>query len=182
MLVARSAPECRLFIDLHPCMCGAPDAALRHSLRTGADGALIAVYSGTCELCGIPRLFQFELAPETPPLPPAFGGSAPSQIICPGQFALVADQESASARLQPEAATEDRARDRDAIARAVAAEEEIIKFVPPGADAVPPQAFSSPEGRALYARDPGRFDADRLRAVANSYRETLEGYDRSGTD
>jgi hypothetical protein len=179
VLIARSAPECRLFIELHPCVCGAAHATLRHCLRAGADGALIAVYSGACPLCGLPRLFEFELAPETPPLPPAFGGPAPSQIICPGQFALVADQESASAQLQPEVAAEDHARDRDAVARALAAQEEIIKFIPAGADAVPARAFTSPEGQALYMRDPARFDEDRLRAVADSYRLTRERYDRS---
>lgn len=165
-------------MDIHPCSCAEVSFDVHHRLRTEPDGTLVAVYEGLCRRCGLPRQFTFALDPATPPPPPAFGGAAPSQIICPGQFALVADVEARSAALSPDGLDpRERARNRAFLARAVAAQEEVAKFVPYGADAVPASAFTSPEGRALYARDPGRFDADRLAAVIDEYRALLTRYD-----
>lgn len=179
MLVARSAPECRLYIDLSPCSCGETAFDVRHTLRNGPDGELVAVYEGRCRRCGLPRRFTFALDPATPPPPPAYGGPRPSQIICPGQFALVADRAAAAADLVPAQSPQERARGREALARALAAQEEVVKFIPPGADAVPAEAFTSWEGRELYAAEPGRFRRYRLEAVAAAYRDALTGYDRA---
>src|SRR5256885_3873836 len=101
MLVARSAPECRLYLDLHPCSCGATAFPVRHVLRPGEGDALEAVYEGDCASCGLPRRFVFELDPATPPPPPAYGGPQPSRLICPGQFLLAADRAAGSAALGP---------------------------------------------------------------------------------
>ncbi|GIH16549.1 hypothetical protein [Rugosimonospora africana] len=177
MLIARSAPECRLYIDLHACSCGEAAVDVRHRLRTGTDGSLDAVYEGQCPRCGLPRRFEFTLDPATPPPPPAFGGPTPSRIICPGQFALVADRQARSAPLRPTADPRQRARGRAAIARALAAQEEVAKFIPPGGFAVPGDAFTSADGLALYRREPDRFTADRLAAVTETYREVLTSYD-----
>jgi hypothetical protein len=181
MLVARSAPECRLYLDLHPCSCGEVSFPVRHTLHTGPGGALLARYEGNCPHCGRPRRFEFALDPAVPPAPPAFGGPQPSLIICPGQFALVADRAARSAELVPTGLTRARhTQGRALLAQALAAQEEVVKFIPAGADAVPDEAFVSPEGRALYAREPGRFRRYRLAAVAEAYREALAAYDRSG--
>jgi hypothetical protein len=166
MLVARSSPECRLFMDLHACSCGTAAFDAVHTLRTGDNDELIAVYSGICSGCGLPRLFEFELDPRTPPLPPAYGGPNPSRIICPGQFAIAADLEARAAAAGGTAG-------RAALARALAAQVEILKFIPAGGSAVPAEAFTSEEGQRLYASEPHRFDADRLAAVADSYRAML---------
>jgi hypothetical protein len=178
-LVARSAAECRLYIDLHPCSCGAVDVDMSHHLQAGPGGSLQALYEGTCRRCGLPRRFVFTLDPATPPPPPAYGGPTPSRIICPGQFAIVADQAARSAVLDPESLPEqERARSRDALARALAAQKEVLKFIPAGADAVPPAAFTSAEGRALQAAEPGRFRKARLEAVATAYRDALARHGR----
>jgi hypothetical protein len=111
-----------------------------------------------------------------PPPPPAYGGPQPSQIICPGQFALVADRAAASAELVPAELPRERLlRSREALA----AQEEILKVIPAGADAVPAEAFTSWEGRQLYAAEPGRFRRYRLEAVATAYREALTDHDRA---
>ncbi|OLB64736.1 MAG: hypothetical protein AUI10_09750, partial [Actinobacteria bacterium 13_2_20CM_2_72_6] len=165
MLVARSAPECRLYLDLHPCSCGATAFPVRHVLRPGEGDALEAVYEGDCASCGLPRRFVFELDPATPPPPPAYGGPQPSRIICPGQFLLVADRAAGSAVLDPAGLdATGRAASRTAMTVALAAMDEVLKFIPDGAPAVPAAAITSPEGRAAYAREPGRFDRDRLAA------------------
>jgi hypothetical protein len=174
MLVARSAPECRLYLDLHPCSCGEAGFAMRHVVRVGGDGALEAVYEGGCPRCGLPRRFVFALDPATPPPPPAYGGPTPSRIICPGQFALVAEQAARSAPLDP--APPDTAGGRATLAQALAAQQEVVKFIPAGGSAIPAEAFASPEGRALYQREPGRFDRERLMAVIDAYRQALTAY------
>jgi hypothetical protein len=173
MLTARSVPECHLYMNLHPCSCGEPAFDTDHFLESGPDDELIAVYQGPCARCGLPRRFEFALDPELPPPPPAYGGAAPSSIICPGQFAIRAD--TAAGSVPVDADTEDsRAGEiRRALAEAVAAQSEILKFVPGDADAVPAEAFTSAEGRALYASEPGRFRRARLEAVLDVYREAL---------
>jgi hypothetical protein len=180
VLIARSAPECHLYMDLHPCSCGQADDKLGHRVVSGGDGQLVAVYEGICSRCGRPRRFDFTLDPAIPPPPPAFGGRAPSQIICPGQFSLVAQHCASAAPGDTTAlAGAEWRRARALLSRALAAQEEIIKFVPRGAEAVPPQAFTSAEGQRLYVREPGRFDEFRLAAVAQYYRETLASLDQA---
>ncbi|MFC7480528.1 hypothetical protein ACFQX7_11395 [Luedemannella flava] len=159
-----------------PCSCDETSLPVRHTLRTSGDD-LLAVYQGECPRCGLPRQFAFVLDPATPPPPPAFGGAAPSRIVCPGQFAIAADNAARATPLSPAGLTPtQREYGHDALAYAVAAQEEVLKFVPEGADAVPESAFTSPEGARLYAGDPGRFRRARLVAVADAYRSALAQY------
>jgi hypothetical protein len=176
MLVARSAPECRLYISLHPCSCDETTLPVRHTLRSAGDD-LLAVYQGDCPRCGLPRQFTFVLDAAVPPPPPAFGGATPSRIICPGQFAIAADDAARATPLSAAGLTPtQREYGRDALAYALAAQAEVLKFVPDGQDAVPAAAFTSPEGQALYAAEPGRFRRSRLSAVADAYRDALAEY------
>lgn len=176
MLVARSAPECRLYISLHPCSCDETSLPVTHTLRSVGDD-LVAVYAGACPRCGLPRQFTFVLDPAVPPPPPAFGGGTPSRIICPGQFAIAADNAARATPLTPAGLSlPQREYGRDALAYALAAQDEVLTFIPQGADAVPESAFTSPEGLALYAAEPGRFRRARLTAVADAYRTALAAY------
>ena len=54
-----------------------------------------------------------------------------------------------------------------------AALEEVIKFLPDGADSVPDNAFWTERGRAVRDREPGRFRRARLAAVLDVYRKQL---------
>jgi hypothetical protein len=174
MLIARSSPECRLYMDLHACSCGETRFEAEHVVREDAEGRLLAVYEGLCPRCGLPRRFTFVLDDAIPPPPPAFGGPTPSRIICPGEFLLVADQAAASAESGPDAADPRQAdHDRVALATAAAAVDEVLKFIPEGQSSVPEQAFSSIAGQAVFAREPGRFSRLRLEATANSHRAAL---------
>jgi hypothetical protein len=62
----------------------------------------------------------------------------------------------------------------DAAADAVAAVEEVLKFVPPGASGVPESAFRTAETRAMWAADPSRFERAWLEEVRAERRRTLE--------
>lgn len=191
MLIARSSPECRLYMDLHACSCGETGFEAGHVLREDPEGRLVAVYRGTCPRCGLPRQFTFVLDDAVPPPPPAFGGPAASRIICPGEFLLVADQAASSVTLVPESSAdpepsadpspapessadpERAAHARIALATAIAAIEEVLKFIPEGASSVPEAAVTSQAGRAAYAREPGRFSRPRLEATIAAHRAAL---------
>lgn len=147
-------------MELHPCACGEARAPTEHRLES-ADAGLVAVYDGTCVRCKRPRSFEFALHPELVPAN-KFGGAQPSTLIDAGQFLAAAD---VAAKTRP-------AR-RISLERAVGAIEEVLKFIPPGAERVPEDAFFSEAGRAVLAREPGRFARARLEAVLATYRAEL---------
>lgn len=180
MLTARSSFEAHLYMDLHPCACGSGgsgDFERQHRLEAQGDD-FVAVYEGACRQCGTSRRFAFRMAEEIPPPPPAFGGAQPSQIIDPGEFAEVAFRISESAGIQllrtPES---ERYRLREAVAYTVAAFEEMLKFLPPGGDAIPADAFTSEVGKARYAREPRKFTRGIMERNVRDARAVLEDID-----
>ena len=60
----------------------------------------------------------------------------------------------------------------EALQFAAAAVAEVIKFIPPGATAVPADAFWTAEGQATYEADPARFHRTRLEITQQTYRTT----------
>ncbi|WP_238007516.1 hypothetical protein KZZ52_18750 [Dactylosporangium sp. AC04546] len=170
MLVARSTTECHLYMVLHPCeRCGEADFPWSRHDR-GRDDT--SVYEGECPSCRAPRRFAFALAPDPVP-PPAYGGPEPSQIIDPGEFLAMGERAAQHAAVPPDASPYRRAGAREAAADAVAAVEEVLKFLPPSAETVPEAAFTSAAGRELYAADPARFHRDRLEAELQAHRQAL---------
>ncbi|MFE1921420.1 hypothetical protein ACFW91_02460 [Streptomyces asoensis] len=177
MLRARSSLEAHLYMDLHPCECGSTDFDRRHRLEQRGED-IVAVYEGPCRECGRNRNFAFLMADEIPPPPPAFGGAAPSEIIDPGEFAEVAHRISRQVGLNllNSPNSEHRAY-RGAMAYALAAFEEIPKFIPEGLNAVPASAFTSDVGRARYEREPAKFDRDILEMDIDLGRKILADID-----
>jgi hypothetical protein len=165
--IARTGDETLLFLELNPCPdCGSIETPWEHGL-TDEDGELVISYSGICSGCGASREYFFGL-PESESVGPFpnFGGPEPSELLDAGQWISVAD--SAAGSVSVDAATDDeQAATVMAIARA--AVEEVIKFVPPDAAAVPDDAFWTDEGRALRDGEPGRFRVERLLVVRDSY-------------
>jgi hypothetical protein len=172
VLIARSSPECHLYIELHPCACGETQLETKHVLQSSGDD-LVAVYQGVCPRCSTARRFDLVLDPEIPP-GDKFGGAAPSKLIDAGQYLAVADE--AAKRVPGDAARLDEAERRAArwwMNRAVNALEEVLKFVPPGSDAVPSDALFTGAGKEVYLKEPGRFRKPRLEAVLGVYRDSL---------
>jgi hypothetical protein len=171
-LIARSSPECHLYMELHPCACGEVRGPTQHRM-VSRDAGLAALYEGPCPSCGTPRTFEFLLDPEIPP-GMKFGGAKPSQIIDAGQFLDVAD---AAAKAVPGDASrlgpDERASARRLMARAVDALEEVVKFIPADGDRVPAEALFTSAGKQTYLREPGRFRKIRLEAVLGVYRDIL---------
>jgi hypothetical protein len=174
--VARTRDEAHLYMDMHPCeQCGDVNVTWESSL-TNDDGAPARRYRGACGGCGAQREFVFA-APERPVAPGPddvvfFGGSEPSQLLDPGEWLLVADLCAQAGTALPGSPADADARESMAIA--AAAMDEIVKFVPPGADAVPEPAFWSVRGRTVHHQEPGRFHRRRLLIVRDTYRDALE--------
>jgi hypothetical protein len=172
--LARTNEEAHLFMDLHPCVCGEIQFPRSSSVVETSDGDLASHYSGACPQDGTPREFTFRL-PQQIPMPPRdgsvrYGGPEPSELIDPGEWLSIAD---AYARNVPadtaSLATDGLAQARSMLNRAVAAIDEVLKFVPAGADRVPEEVFVTDRGRAAYDREPGRFRRVRLEAVRSTY-------------
>lgn len=161
--VVRTPDEAQVYLDLQPCAsCGSIDATWHNSVVT-VDGELLSRYSATCPGCSTEREFLFAL-PERDVLPegyPTFGGSEPSQLLDAGEWLWMADMTANNAL------TDDSA---EGVAIAVAAIDEVVKFIPPGQDEVPETAFWSDRGRQVLKADPARFRRDRLAVDRETYR------------
>jgi hypothetical protein len=174
--LARTNEEAHLYMDLHPCACG-ESAFERSNAVHATDDGLVSVYRGTCARCGAAREVRFRLPEQVqfPTTPMRFGGEQPSELLDPGEWIAVADKLASVAPPGPALVDlEPRRRAARAVERAAAAIDEVLKFVPAGADAVPEDAFRSEVGRAVYAAEPGRFRRARLEAVRDTYR-TIAG-------
>lgn len=167
-------------MDLHRCACGSGGFDRRHRLELHGD-VLVAVYEGACGQCGVTRRFEFRMTEEIPPPPPAFGGAEASQIIDPGEFEAVAGRLAESTGIQllntPES---EHHKLRGAVAYTVAAYEEMLKFLPPGADAIPASAFTSEVGKARYRHDPRNYERFILDLNVQGARNVLDGIDGVG--
>jgi hypothetical protein len=176
--LARSSHEALLHMDLTPCPCGGQGADTDSVVVDLGDGRLGRRYTRTCHACGLAREFLYRL-PDEPPEPTefAYGGPEPSQLIDAAQWLSVADR---YARAVPAKAGElppDQLRAaRGRLAAAVAALDEVVKFVPPGADGVPSSAVWTPMGRAVAETEAARLSVGRLSAVRAAYVSVLSGF------
>jgi hypothetical protein len=166
-LHARTDAEAQLYMDLRPCSCGEVQFD-RHASEVTEEGVLCSRYAGPCARCGQPREFVFE-GPATPRPSRGdtveFGGSEPSRLLDPGEWMMVALER---AKRQPST--------REDLAFARAAVEEVVKFLPAGAERVPDEAFTE-RGRALAGAEPGRFRRARLATTLQAWADILARYD-----
>ncbi|MFJ2566575.1 hypothetical protein ACIO02_27200 [Streptomyces sp. NPDC087568] len=178
MLIARSTQEAHAYMDLHACACGAAEFERQHRLED-RSGVLVSVYEGVCPQCGRTRSFEFTISEDRQPAPPAFGGPEASRIIDPGEFLWISDRVSAEAglRLLNTPVAEHR-EIRPATAYAIAALEEVAKFLPEGADRIPEGRFTSERGREMYQQDPTRFTRKEISAALELKRRILADIDR----
>jgi hypothetical protein len=169
---ARSAAEADLFVTLRPCACGESDFDPVIGMGEDAQGSLLR-YTGRCVSCGHDRTFLFRQKPYTtwPSRTQWADGPEPSQLIDAGEWlwlaeSLVADYPVSNGCL----VAEDPEQLKDDLTMAAAAVEEVMRFLPPGADTVPDSAFWTERGRDVRALDPGRFRRYRLEAIREAYR------------
>jgi hypothetical protein len=171
--LARTNAEAHLYMAYQPCSCGARGLAGRpRSAVARIDGDLLSRYHVACVACGRERTFEFRI-PEQIMMPPAhgvqFGGDEPSELFDAGEWMLIADDHASRVPAVGSGPASDGADPERTLAIAVAALDEILKLIPPGADECPPSAFTSERGRAVRDAEPGRFRVARLRAVREVY-------------
>jgi hypothetical protein len=169
-LRSRTNAEAHLYMDLHPCSCGETRFPRQSAVVALDDGDLASRYTGACVGCGQEREFLFRLPPATSSAGVGFryGGDEPSQLLDPGEWLLVSDAYAGQVPADP-GGGEAGQRARAALTRAVAALDEVGKFIPPDGAVVPATAFTTDRGRQLHQREPGRFRRDRLTAVRDAY-------------
>ncbi len=165
-LYARTAEEARLYMELHSCSCG-ESAFEAHSAVVQEQGVLLSRYTGRCPRCGARREFLFELPEQIRAIALDgldFGGSDPSRLLDAGEWLAVSDRYAKRVPRTP-----------GDLSIAIAALEEVLKFIPEGADRAPAGAFRSAQGRAVRDAEPGRFRRARLEAAGEVYRELRGG-------
>ncbi|GAA3230692.1 hypothetical protein ACFO1B_27010 [Dactylosporangium siamense] len=172
-LRARSLAEETAFMQASPCVCGAllftPDG---YQMRFHEERVTV-VHQAPCDQCGRGRAFWFEEPRHAGRFEPAGHGyappdSGPSQLLDPGQWLLLAQAHGALAGGSDPAPPPggDPAAGYWArlgvLASAVAAIDEVLKFIPPHSARVPVGAFWSPVGLSQYLDDPSRFEREWL--------------------
>jgi hypothetical protein len=180
-LLARTSTEAHLYLDLHPCECGESSLPWASSVIELDEEDLGSRYDGPCPSCGTHREFTFRLPAELVLPKPGqivYGDSTPSELLDPGEWMWVADRYSGSVKADTSGLDEaERLQARMRVSAAAAAMDEVLKFVPIGADWVPPEMFRTEVGRAMYDDMSGRFDRPRLEVVRDTYRQIIEEID-----
>jgi hypothetical protein len=167
--VARTFDEIFLFMELRPCVCGETRFEDRTSATVTVAGAPAERFTGRCAGCGRPRQFTFRLPDSAPTVSPEvrYGPDGlPSSLLDAGEWLGVSELYELGAREElDELDPGDEARVTRAyylLTSARAALDEVVKFLPDGADAVPEGAFWSQPGRLVYEATPDRFTRERL--------------------
>lgn len=174
-LPARSVAEAVLYMDLRPCGCGDSSFDRDVSWADLPDGSQLVTYAGPCATCGRKRRFTFGLPHTGNTGDDDFSGPAhpPSQLLDPGEWWLAATALGHLAEQLANAVEPARAwADPDAwdemtalLARCATAYDEVLKFIPDGADRVPGEAFRTATGRNALRADPAAFDRPSLAAA-----------------
>jgi hypothetical protein len=161
-------------MELHPCACGETDFGAVSAVARVAD-TWISRYEGRCAECGRERAFEFR-QPDELALPDEgewAPGTRPSELLDAGEWLIVADAYASTESDPQDLSPERRAQVRTDLLAAVAALDEVLKFLPGEADEAPASAFWSALGQAVRADEPGRFRRVRLEAARAVLRDAL---------
>jgi hypothetical protein len=144
-------------------VCGSTaKTGIGHATGVIAQG-LTSEHEFVCGGCGAERRFVFRIPGLAPRYQDMYGGPDPSQIIDAGEWRMVALHAMEwGLRLQRESSGVRKMFHRDdtkpeirrAFEEALAAYQEVLKFIPPGGDEVPDSAFFTAAGRRIRAQEP----------------------------
>jgi hypothetical protein len=178
---ARTYNEAILYIRLRPCRCGEMEARWQDVPLT-IGGQPARYFTADCESCGRPREFTIAMPEEAKQRADVvYGdGDEPSLVIDPGEWMGVVDLYGE--RAEEVLADEEFGGQDDvnlvyfALAARLSAADEILKFLPPGADIVPEWVFRSITGRAVYEAVPERFAREALLAERAALAANLDRF------
>lgn len=174
MLRARSVQEAALYLEMQSCgSCDEPGMPTATSEISDVDGRPVVRFAGPCPACGAERGYEFAIEAGQPGAP-AFGGADRSTLLDPGAFLWAGDR--AAGKVPVDITGLDAAQREDAVAAlqyAIAALDEVVKFIPAHALSVPQASFTTELGQALFRADPQRFSRDEITDRIASYRRGL---------
>ncbi|GAA4512045.1 hypothetical protein GCM10023191_077110 [Actinoallomurus oryzae] len=179
--LARSSSEAYLYMARQPCeACGTAGFHPARSASEIVEDTLARRYEGACERCGASREFVFRV-PDEPFAPvtaeQGFGDSRPSELLDPGEWLEMADGILAAIPVSPAGLTDAQRREAYAdLDAGAAALEEVLKFVPAGADSVSPFAFWTERGRRISLDSRWRFNAEGLRDSLSKVRAAQRSF------
>lgn len=184
---ARTFNEAILYIRLRPCRCGEMESRWQ-DVPVVVEGRPARYFTANCEQCGRWREFTIAMpADATKRSDVVYGdGADPSQIIDPGEWMDVLDLYGE--RADEVLADDDFGTAEDvnlvyfALAARLSAADEILKFLPPGADIVPEWLFRSTTGRAVYEATPERFGRDALLAERAALQSIVDRFVKDITE
>jgi hypothetical protein len=166
--------EARLYMNLEPCpACDHRGFDAQGDLVEHGDD-LAVTSRGYCPACGVERRFDLLLGES---LTRGYGGAEPSTLIDAGEWLDLADQLSRAVPADPtglDAAA--RARGGAQLEQAIAAVDEVVKFIGDGEERAPRTSFFTARGKEVYLREPGRFERRRLEAVQAAWRELAQRF------
>lgn len=166
--LARTPTEANLFMRLHPCACGEVEWEHHTQLVLQTERGRAEQHQGLCLGCGHSREFIFAL-PDQPLDIKGFGDERPSELIDAGEWLWVVELfarlviEQGGRRTPPDKAYTFMNAAADAV-------DEIAKFIPPGTDEVPDDAFPSMLGQHVRQARSGVFVRAVLAELARGYR------------
>jgi hypothetical protein len=152
-------------------------------------GELAERFDGHCANCARFRTFTFRMSdkPHDISFDIRYGiGDEPSRLLDPGEWLGVSElyDLAASERLAAGELNED-----DEVTRlyylltsALAAAEEIMKFLPPGEDTVPESAFWTQPGRLVFEAVPERFTRASLANDTATLRQKVADFESAHPD
>jgi hypothetical protein len=184
---ARSYDEIYLYMGLRPCTCGAAEFVERTSTPVTVKDEPGERFTDRCRGCGRQREFTFA----RPPVPSElsfdvrYGEDDPSQIIDPGEWLGVAELYAGAGREEPDddASEDEIVEFYRMLTVSLAALDEVVKFLPDGADMVPGEAFWSRPGLLVYEMVPDRFTRASLEESRAVLRQRIQAFtDRFADD
>jgi hypothetical protein len=180
LLPSRSILEQQGYMLLHACECGTRELLKDEAGEPLSEGRVLTRWTGTCGSCGRAREFEFDGPEIGPGVSKRFTrtyGHGLSEIIDPGEFLWLAEHHARKAPSDPAGLTVlARAYARGYLAMAVAAVDEALKFLPPGAFDMPAAAFTSKTGTEMWQAEPGRFSRARLEAYRRGLEQVFDRY------
>jgi len=167
---ARSFAEQYLYMELHPCQCGESLITAKSHALLQAEQGLADQHTGICTGCGRNRRFVFRVPGLAPQHSDRYGGPEPSQIVDAGEWRLISLAymgELDNVRDRPDQL-------REVLQVALAAYQEMLKFIPPGQQEMPESAFFTERGRQIKVGEPPMsFTRSFLEAMIDAARGEL---------
>lgn len=184
-LPARTIAEIHAYLDLHPCECGS--ALFRRSdmsISSAPSGGSELRFDGPCDVCRQPRDVTFQLAGDRPGLVPgqmaafSFADDEPSAIIDAAQWLGMVEGLAAvcDPHLRKLFVPGGKTAMAGNLAAAANGADEVLKFLPAGAELPPATAFWTKEGTARASRTPADFSRDRLALLQFHRRGLLNAF------